>query len=192
MSIYRYNGAPTTEALASAAEEYGVPPEVIAAILQYENNPELGLAGLAGRRAKILLTPWLQLVNPGHDSSSGYSLGLANIKPGTCDYIISYFSQIYPGSSVDDYSDVEYALLNSDEETLFTAAYARMAIDALYWSGYDGPMSLEGLTLVIAHHHTGTAYPVDWGNYEFGPALLVNASEGNAILIFYRIPEGGN
>jgi len=187
-SVYRINGAPTAQALANAAQEYNVPPEIIAAILQYENNPEYGLPGVVRRAFKITFTPLLQAVDPQHDSDSGYSLGLANIKPGTAEYIALYFAQNYPGSSVEDYAGYS-ELVDPDRSVQFVAAYARMAIDALYWPGYDGPMSLDGLTLVIAHHHTGAAYPVSWGNYDFGPALLVSASEGNAILYFYLVAE---
>ena len=188
ISIYRVNGAPTAEDLARTAEEYGVSPEIIAAILQYENNPEHGLAGIMRRRGKMILTPLLQRVSPDHDSNVGYSQGLANIKPSTADYIVAYFEKNYPGSSIED--DPSY--LNPGGATQFTAAYARMAIDTLYWPGYEGPMSLEGLTLIIAHHHTGTVVKVPWGNYEFGPALLMSASEGNATLIFYRVPKGSD
>jgi hypothetical protein len=77
-SIYRLHGAPTAEELATTAEEFSVPPEVIAAILQYENNPEYGLIGLARRGCKIYANKVLQPLDPGHAGGSGYSQGLAN------------------------------------------------------------------------------------------------------------------
>jgi len=183
-----------SRAIPAAAQKYNVPPQVIATILNLENTPETGYMGVIRRELKRTWVQVLQIVDPGHDGGKGYSRGIGNVKQGTAREIIGYFAQNYPNSEMTQYANTPniplWNVLDIPSGNVnFIGAYARMAIDNVYGRGYAGPMSLEGLVTVITHHNTGTTDSDDWRftTYdERARALLVNASSGNAALLFYR------
>lgn len=169
-----------------ATEEYDVPPELLAAILQLENNyPEHGYWGYLRRSAKQMLAPLLQLINPKHDFGWGYSQGLANFKPGVAQDVAEYFESFYPGEqSVEDYSS-HFALIDIRTNLQYAAAHLRRQIDAVYGIGYQGPMSLQGLALVVSKFNAPRVnYVSSYG--ADGRALLVAASRGEESLYFLR------
>jgi hypothetical protein len=189
-NIYDSSGTIAT-LVHQVASEYAIPPELLAVILQLENNPEAGMWGVIGRFLKQQLTPLLQLLDRDHDGGLGYSRGVGNVKYGTAKAIIAYFAREYPESGLArgvSFSEAEFAeSLDSIQGNLeYVAGYTRMAIDTLYHKGHTGPMSIEGLMLSANYYNTGDPrhealeFGYGWG----ARALLVSASEGDLPLVF--------
>ncbi len=169
-----------------AVEEYSVPPELLAVVLQLENNyPKYGYLGYLRRSLKMMSAPILQLIDPGHDYGYGYSQGLGNIKPLTAQEVSEYFELCYPGGqSVEGYSS-HFVLLDMRTNLRYAAAHLRMQIDAVYGIGYEGPMSLEGLAHVISkYNRSDISYISSYG--ADGRALLVAASQSEETLYFLQ------
>jgi hypothetical protein len=173
-------------AFSDAVDEYNVPPELFATVLQLENNyPKYGYAGYLRRTAKMASTPVLQIFFPGHDDGWGFSQGLANVKPPTAQDVAEYFGQCYPDEqSVEAYSN-HFALMDVRQNLQYAAAHLRRQIDSVYGMGYQGNMSLEGLAVVISkYNQPAVTYVSSYG--ADGRALLVAASRGKENLYFWR------
>jgi hypothetical protein len=186
-------GGTASQGLSQVSEEYDVPPEVLAAILQMENNPRLGIIGVLRRGLKMNVNQILQMLDPQHDFGLGYSRGIGNVKPGTATSTAAYFGENYPGSEMAGYVDAStMGIWNSLDlpqgNIEFVAGYARQAIDEIYGQGYNGPMSAEGLSLVMNHHNTGRTdhAALQWGYGNVARSLMVHASEGTLPLVFFR------
>ena len=183
-----------SKAAYQAALDYGVPPQIVAAILQLENNPNVPLAGMR-RSSKQAATPLLQALDPDHDLGKGWSLGPGNVKPGTAAGVKWHFAVYYPDKDLAQQSGIgkqDFVSKLTDPETnaRFVAGYTREAIDAVYEPGYEGPMSEMGLALVINYYNTGNP-DIDALRYGYGRAgvsLLRAANEGASPLIFYTQP----
>jgi RHS repeat-associated protein len=182
-----------TAAVGTYSELFNVPPEFVAATLNYENHRGSGPGGAFNRGVKRTINPVLQLVDPGHDRGLGYSIGVGNVKPATADTAENYFLTHYDPSSPEyqvmaalDQSSGSDKLILDKVNVLYVAANIRIAIDEIYYHGYTGAISQEGAAIILSYHNdprsliAGPSAP----GIE-GVDLLIRASRGEVPLLFF-------
>jgi len=192
INLYDLTGA-TTRAVGRASKLFDVPPEFVAAVLNYENHRQAGLAGAIRRTAKMGINGLLGQIDKFHDEGVGYSMGVGNVKPGTAQTIEQYFMGNY-SSDTEQYRVMSALhkldtgkLNNGPMNVLYVAGNVRIAIDLLYEQGYRGPISQDNAALVISYHNSPSA--LLWGRP--GPAgiegitLLIQASLRQVPLPFF-------
>jgi hypothetical protein len=182
-----------TSAVGAYSELFNVPPEFVAATLNYENHRGSGPGGAFNRGVKRTINPALQLIDPGHDGGLGYSFGVGNVKPAAADTIENYFLTHYDPSSpeyqvmsaLDQLSGPNKLIFNK-VNVLYVAANVRIAVDEIYYQGYTGAISKEGAARVISYHNRGL--PALSAAFEpgiEGVDLLIRASRGEVPLLFF-------
>ena len=181
-----------TNYVPGAAMVYGVPPEYIAAAMNYENEPEKMPLGPVTRAVKRWANPMLQIFDRTHDNNLGYSQGIGNTKPGrareTEQYYLDYYDPQSPEykmafmlrmASVMGY----YPEQQASFAAFYVAADLRRQINGFYGMGYNGPISKEGAARIMSgHNKPGSPYSA--GRY--GVALIVNSSTNNIGLPFLK------
>ena len=180
------------KAVGIESDRFKVPREFVAAALNYENHREKGALGFIGRSLKMVGTPCLQLVDPGHDSGFGYSMGIGNVKPARAETAENWFLTRYDPSSPEYQIMALLHQLDSgklfydDVSVLYVAADLRNATDLIYGQRYQGSISKEGARRIIGSHNLYRAYEgieTEAGNY--GVELLVRASNREVPLWFF-------
>lgn len=183
-----------------ASEYHGVPPAMLAVILQQENNPNA--SGMdkflqAGERALTTGLSWLDDVVGDiiPDQFSRGSTGLANMSDGTLQETLAYHQQNFPGTPVVPgavadrlwgmNADTGISGVDTEVDMYYAAAHLRQLIDEVTGEpGFSGELTPEQTQAVFTAYNGSGPMAEQYG--EDAMALLNGANSGKETLYFYE------